>query len=342
MKSLYLLLCVLIVSFFTSNVYAATTPTLGQATTFGILSSTYTNTVGGTTITGDLGYTTGPAVAPTVSGTTHIADSTYTQAGTDQGSALSTLNAQTCDFNFGSATDLSLLSQPLTAGVYCITGAMSIGTGGITLGSGTYIFRSSGALNTVANSIISGGGPCDIFWTPGGATTLGANSTFKGTDIDNSGITIGSTVTWGGRALAFGGTISTDTDTITVPTCSTPSTPSSSNTSSNNNASSTSGNNSIPALICNQIKFAPTIINYHRNSPTSVHIFWSPSDGFVHDFIVQYGLTPVMMWDTVIHIESGNKNEMDLNWLPFGRFIWARVAGTQNGCIGNYGIWIDP
>lgn len=306
-----------------------------------VIFNVHKHTVGGTTINGDLGYTTGPAVAPTVSGTTHVADSTYTQAGTDQGSALSTLNAQTCDFSFGSATDLSLLSQPLTAGVYCVTGAMSIGTGGITLGSGTYIFRSTGALNTVANSIISGGTPCDIFWTPGGATTLGANSTFKGTDIDDSGITIGSTVTWNGRALAFGGTISTDTDTITVPTCSLP-TPVPSSSSNSNNSSNSNGNNSVPALICDQINFAPSIINYHRNSPTSVHIFWSPSDSFVHDFVIQYGLTPVMMWNTVIHIDSGNKNEMDLNWLPFGRFIWARVAGTENGCIGNFGIWIDP
>lgn len=53
---------------------AATTPNLGMATTFGILASTYTNTAPGTTInSGDLGYTTGPLVAPTVNGTTHAA-----------------------------------------------------------------------------------------------------------------------------------------------------------------------------------------------------------------------------------------------------------------------------
>ena len=42
---------------------AATSPSLGMASTFSILASTYTNTVSGTTINGDLGYTTGPAVA---------------------------------------------------------------------------------------------------------------------------------------------------------------------------------------------------------------------------------------------------------------------------------------
>jgi hypothetical protein len=55
---------------FPGSVLAATTPDLGEAESFAILSSTYTNTAPGTTINGDLGYTTGPAVTPTVNGTT--------------------------------------------------------------------------------------------------------------------------------------------------------------------------------------------------------------------------------------------------------------------------------
>lgn len=199
-------------------VFAATTPNLLTTDSFAILSSTYTDTSGGTTVNGDVGYTTPPATPPTINGITHIADGEYNQAGTDQANVLSSLNSQPCDFNFGSATDLSLLPQPLTEGVYCVIGAMSVGTGGITINSGTYIFRSTGALNTVANSVVSGNS-CDIFWTPV-ATTLGANSTFKGTVIDDAGITVGSTVNWEGRALAFGGTVTTDADIITVPSCS--------------------------------------------------------------------------------------------------------------------------
>ncbi len=209
---------------------AATTPSLGAASTFGILGSTYTNTAGGTSIIGDLGYTTGPAVAPTVSGTTYIADGTYNQAGTDQGTALTNLNSQPCTFTFAAgAIDLAADTThgPLgvyAPGVYCTQGAgdASIGTAGITLsGSGTYIFRINGALTTVANSGVTssnGASANDVFWTPAAATTLGANTAFVGTDIDASGITIGSTVAWRGRALAFGGTVSTNADTITVPT----------------------------------------------------------------------------------------------------------------------------
>lgn len=232
-KTSVLLLAIVVVLSQTGIARAATTPDLGIATTFGILASTYTNTVAGTTINGDLGYTTGPATAPTVNGNTHAANGTYTQAGIDQGTALTSLNSQACDFSYApGAIDLATdVTTPdgvgqFTPGIYCIDGAASIGGGGtITLtGAGTYIFRMTGALTTSANSVVvlaGGASACDVFWTPGAATTLGANSTFVGTDIDNSGITIGSTVDWTGRALAFGGTVSTDADTITVPTCTT-------------------------------------------------------------------------------------------------------------------------
>lgn len=233
-----LLLLLAFVVFSSPAALAATSPNLGLANTFGILSSTYTNTVSGTTINGDLGYVTGPAVAPTVNGNTYIADGTYNQAGIDQGTALAALDSQPCTFTFAPgaidlATDVTHGPVGVYApGVYCISGAASVGGGGtITLtGTGTYIFRMTGALTTTANSIVttaSGASACDIWWTPGAATTLGANSTFVGTDIDTSGITIGNLVTWTGKALAFGGTISTSADTINVPACASTGPPSS-------------------------------------------------------------------------------------------------------------------
>lgn len=211
-------------------VFAATSPGLGLANSFTILSGTYSNTTSGTTINGDLGYTTPPVTAPTVNGTTHTADATYNQAGIDQGTALSALNSQPCTFSFApGAIDLATDTTHGTVGVYspgvyCISGAADIGGGGtITLtGGGTYIFRMTGALTTSANSIVAlagGASACNVWWTPGAATTLGANSTFGGTDIDASGITIGNLVIWNGQALAFGGTVITDSDTISNAAC---------------------------------------------------------------------------------------------------------------------------
>ncbi|MDQ3093880.1 MAG: ice-binding family protein [bacterium] len=210
---------------------AATSPDLGAARSFVILSDTYTNTVSGTTLTGDLGYTTPPAVAPTVNGTTHAANSTYNQAGIDQNAALANLNSQPCTFNFApGAIDLAsdTTHGPVgvyTPGVYCVTGGDSVGGGGtITLsGSGTYIFRIDGALTTSANSVVqtaNGATICDVWWTPTQATTLGADSTFLGNVISASGNTVGNNVNWTGRALSFGGTVSTAADTISSAVCS--------------------------------------------------------------------------------------------------------------------------
>jgi hypothetical protein len=216
-------------------VLAATAPDLGTAATYGILSSTYTNTAAGTTINGDLGYTTGPAVVPTVNGTTHVADGPYATAGLDQGIALADLNGQSCTSLGAGAVALDTVDLGAGPGVfppgcYSSGGAMTITVSTtVTLnGAGVYIFRPAGALTTGANSrVVAAGGACesDVFWAPVGATTLGANAaasltpTFLGTIIDDAGITFGHFANVTGRALSFGGTVTTDATTITVPTC---------------------------------------------------------------------------------------------------------------------------
>lgn len=74
----------------------------------------------------------------------------------------------------------------------------------------------------MVNSVVTlngGASACDLFWTATSATTLAADTTFAGTVIDDAGITVGANSIWTGRALAFGGTVTTDSTTITVPTC---------------------------------------------------------------------------------------------------------------------------
>src|SRR5688500_9097716 len=88
---------------------AATTPALGAALSYGILSSTYTNT-SVSTVNGDVGFTTGPAVAPGGVHNNYGSGAPYATAGTEQGAALANLNAQPCDFNLGAAVDLSSLT----------------------------------------------------------------------------------------------------------------------------------------------------------------------------------------------------------------------------------------
>jgi len=212
---------------------AATSPSLGSAGTYGLLGGTFTPNGGSTTITGDVGYTTLSAGLYTVVGGTDYGSGAPTPtARTNIGTALTNLNNQACTFTFANgpidlATDTTHGQvRVYTPGVYCVNGAASIGTAGIYLnGAGTYIFKVVGALTSVANSSVTlaaGVSSCDVFWAPTAATTLGANTTFAGTLIDNANaITVGTNTVWTGRALSIGaGVITTDTDTINS-TCTT-------------------------------------------------------------------------------------------------------------------------
>src|ERR1035437_4152930 len=98
---------IFLIALFATKILAATTPTLGASSTYGILSSTYTNSSAATTVSGDIGFTTPPAAAPLGTHTNYGSGAPYSSAGTDQASIIGNLNAQTCNFNFGSATDLS-------------------------------------------------------------------------------------------------------------------------------------------------------------------------------------------------------------------------------------------
>jgi len=205
-----------------ASTLAATTPSLGAALNYAILASTYTNTTAGTTINGSIGYATGPAVAPLGTHTSYGSGAPYATAGADQATALAALNSQPCTFTAGAiniSTDGTHGTVGVyTPGVYCSSGVMTIG-GPLTLsGAGTYIFRADGALNSTAGAVITltGGATANnVFWTPT-STTLAANTVFKGIVIDDSGITVGANTVWTGSALAYGGTITTDTNNITT------------------------------------------------------------------------------------------------------------------------------
>ena len=240
---------------------AATSPSLGDAATYGIVSSTYTNSLNTgseTSITGDVCYTTEPDTAPvSISGATNVPCSAA--VGTAQASALASLNSQSCTPITGALEDVIIGGNApgtIPPGCYSMVGALNVTlsttvTLDVTAPGGTgsiWIFRPSGALNTGANSIIAlenGASACNVFWTPGGDATLGANAstsatpTFVGTIIPTSpaDIYVGHFANVLGRLLAYGETVTTDSNTIVVPTgCAVAS------------ASTSSGNNTITVV----------------------------------------------------------------------------------------------
>ena len=221
---------------------AATAPNLGTTSTYGIVSSTFTNSntapqtiITGTALQPAVCYTTPPVTQPlTITGTE--VTPCPPQTGVDQNAALANLNGQPCTSLGAGAVALDSVvigfNPPGTIppGCYSSGGAMNVTLSTIVTlnGAGIYIFRPGGALNTGANSnVVLANGACasDVFWAPVGQTTLGANAalsptpTFVGNILDAAGITIGHFANLTGRALAFGGTVTTDANTITVPTC---------------------------------------------------------------------------------------------------------------------------
>ena len=225
------LVALLVVS---ASAFAQTAPNLGSLAPFGVVSSTFTNTSAATSITGNVCFSTGPAVTPMTSpGATYGA--CPVAAGPDQLAALATVNGQLCtSLPVGPLEGISIGGGPpgtFPPGCYFSAGALDISVNGVVNlnGAGVYIFRSSGgALTTGANSrvnLIAGACASDVFWAPTGATTLGANAaptltaTFVGTILDAAGVTLGLNANLSGRALAFGGTVTTDASVISVPTC---------------------------------------------------------------------------------------------------------------------------
>ncbi len=230
---------------------AATTPSLGAAATYGLLSTTYVDFVTPlqSTINGDVGFTIAPAQVPLGLQAIYGPGAPYATAGIDQGTALTALNIQACTPILGALNAVTIGANPpgtFPPGCYTMAGAMIITLGtSVTLdltaagGVGsTWIFKSTGgALTTGADSFITlanGASACDVFWVPVGATTIGAytgalpnvTKLFIGTIIDDAGITLGANSSLLGRALSFASTVTLgDNATINVPVCAVPPVP---------------------------------------------------------------------------------------------------------------------
>ena len=205
---------------------SATAPDLGTTRTFGVVSSTFTNTDAATIVNGDVCFTTGPGTSFTLNGTQSVPCSAM--VGLDQNSALANLNGQACTSLGAGVVTLDTvvvgnnLPGTIPPGCYSAGGALNIPPSAtVTLsGSGVYIFRSVGSLGIGADSKVvvdNGACPSNVFWAPVAATTLGASAALVGNIFDAAGITFGHLAALSGRALAYGGTISADANTISVP-----------------------------------------------------------------------------------------------------------------------------
>lgn len=196
---------------------------LGTASSFAVLGATpsVTNT-GASVITGSVGVwpaasITGfpPGIIVPGTGALHAGDATAQQAQTDTTAAYVTLAGLV------SAPILPALGgRTLTPGVYN-AGAANL-TGTLTLnGPGLYVIQAS-ALTTAAGpgaaivSLINGASPCDVWWQIGSSASIGTFTAMQGNILALTSITIATSATLQGRALARNGTVTLDTNAITA------------------------------------------------------------------------------------------------------------------------------
>lgn len=204
---------------------------LGTSAPFAVLAGTpaVTNT-GPTAITGDVGIH--PAVAVTgfppgkVNGTIHMADAVALQAKSDLVTAYNDAAGRTPATAVAGGT---LGGKTLVAGVYKATGVALALTGTVTLDgqndpNSVWVFQATSTLVTASSSSVkltNGASPCNVFWQVTSSATLGSGSTFVGTIMALTSITMASGVTVNGRALARNGTVTLINDKITN-SCSAP------------------------------------------------------------------------------------------------------------------------
>jgi len=129
------------------------------------------------------------------------------------------------------ATELSpadIGNRTVKAGVYSGLAKAPLGLSGtLTLdgennASSVFIFQTDSTLITAPSSrveLINGALECNVFWQVGSSATLDVNSTFVGTILALTSVTVNSNVVVHGRALARGGSVTLDDDSFTLPAC---------------------------------------------------------------------------------------------------------------------------
>jgi hypothetical protein len=199
-------------------------PSLSSAYNFAVLAGSGITNTGPTTIRGDVGSfptTTQTGFASVVlTGVNHGGDA-VTQAAKD---SLTAAYLEAASRGPASPVVADLGGQNLPPGVY--NAATSLGlTGALTLtGSAddVWIFQAGSTLTTgPASSVVLAGGAqaCNVYWQVGSSATLDAATSFKGTILALTSITLVTGASIDGRALARNGAVTMDTNRITRSDC---------------------------------------------------------------------------------------------------------------------------
>lgn len=216
-----------------SPAFAATALNLGAAAPYAVVAgSTITNT-GSSVITGDIGLSPGTSITGfppgTVSGTTDIANANSLAA---QTSATAAYGVAASDTPFTTVAGGTIGGMTLSPGVYNASSSMSL-TGTVTLNGGgdpnaVFIFQAGSTLTTATSSSVvleNGAQACNVFWQVGSSATIGSTTSFIGTILALTSVTLASGASVEGSVFAQTGAVTLDDNLISVVTCATPAPP---------------------------------------------------------------------------------------------------------------------
>jgi hypothetical protein len=223
-------LCLVIASILgESTIASAAQPTvqLGTAASFAVLAgSTITNT-GPSVIEGSLGLSPGTAVTGfppgrVEDGSTYAANAIAQQAKADLTTGYLDAAGRTPFVDTGA----DLGGMTLAPGVYRASSSLGL-TGTVTLNghgdaSAIFIFQAGSTLITASSSDVlleNGAQACNVFWQVGSSATLGTDSTFTGTIMALTSISLNTGAVVYGRALARNGAVTLQSNTIEAPAC---------------------------------------------------------------------------------------------------------------------------
>jgi type VI secretion system secreted protein VgrG len=197
---------------------------LGTCSHFAILATATVTATGGGIVNGDVGLS--PAgsqgiTAGHINGTIYNGGAIAAQAQADLTAAIIAAMPAQLPGGINAGADLS--GQTLVAGVYQSPSGAYLISGSLTLNGGpddVWVFQMASSL-TVASGcqiILTGGAQAkNIFWQVGSSATLGTSSVFKGTIMAYASITMESTSTLDGRALAQVGAVTFNGSSNSLP-----------------------------------------------------------------------------------------------------------------------------
>jgi len=205
---------------------------LGTASPFVVLGGTKVTNVGPSVLNGNLGISPGtelegfglPAV---INGSTHATNKVAAQAQLDLTTAYDAAAGQpVLPANDLSGTDLGGLK--LAPGTYRYNAAALL-TGALTLDAegdpnAEFVFKIGSQLTTESASsvlLVNGASPCNVYWQVGSSADLGTTTSFQGSLMALTSISLKSKATVVGRMLARNGQVSLIENTLTRPLCAT-------------------------------------------------------------------------------------------------------------------------